>query len=165
MVISIASSLLEMWAADCKLNAEACALLLGTIDGSEVTASGLISVRNVATLPGRFSVPHQDFLDAKAMALESGHSLVAFVHTHRGSTIPSAADIACMKLLTLPWIILDVGGFQSHRRQRQVSGSSSCGDRDGALAFIEAYRWYRGLVTVPIVLDGVAAVNERGGGL
>lgn len=96
---------LRVHAADCSPE-EACALLLGTLDGPSCMILDAILTENADHSPVRFSVPDDQLIRSYRTAEERRLEVVGIFHSHPGSpAVPSETDTAYMRLNPVAWVI------------------------------------------------------------
>ena len=80
---------------------EACGVVVGTIYGETVEASGFRLIRNAAAHPAaQFSFHPGDWIEAFFEAQKNQREIVGLFHSHpTGTVVPSASDLAG----SLPW--------------------------------------------------------------
>lgn len=92
-------------AADCSPE-EACALLLGTLDGPSCMILDAILTENADHSPVRFTVPDDQLIRSYRTAGERRLEVVGIFHSHPGSSaVPSETDKAYMRLNPVAWVI------------------------------------------------------------
>ncbi|MGC8569421.1 MAG: Mov34/MPN/PAD-1 family protein [Nitrososphaeria archaeon] len=91
---------------------EAVGFLLGRKHDDVFEALELVKVRNAAGSPVKFSVDPQELLGVYRRADERGMEVVAVVHSHPGSTVPSQLDVQYMRLNPYVWIIISSVDFK-----------------------------------------------------
>lgn len=92
-------------AADCSPE-EACALLLGTLDGPSCMILDAILTENADHSPVGFTVPDDQLIRSYRTAEERHLEVVGIFHSHPGSpAVPSETDAVYMRLNPVAWVI------------------------------------------------------------
>ena len=85
---------------------EACALLYGTINGSDAKVDGIIQLRNVADSSVRFMIDPDEYYQVYRRIRAMDKELVAIFHAHPSKAEPSRIDLEYMKVNQIPWLII-----------------------------------------------------------
>ena len=85
---------------------EACALLLGSLDGPSCVIMDAILTENSDHSPVRFTVPDDQLIQSYRTAKERRLEMVGIFHSHPNSpAVPSETDTTYMRLNPVAWII------------------------------------------------------------
>jgi proteasome lid subunit RPN8/RPN11 len=84
---------------------ESCGLLIGRVEARDVTVVRFVFCANLSQHPDGFILAPQDHLRIVA-GLCGQETVIGTFHSHRGSAVPSAADVQDMKFHDLVWLII-----------------------------------------------------------